>query len=313
MFRICSLWIGFLSVFLVHQSCGAQGDSMRYQAYRPAFSPSKTIEPTRPEISTGSRTQFEKVAYRLGPGDVVGMVVQGVIGDFSASNVRMPDGDDPAQLPAFGHPLVVLKDGTLPLPLITPVRVDGLTVTQARDEVARRYIEAKILKLPNQVWVSLMRKRTVTVNVLHRTSGPNLQRVSKVRLPGDQASTVAAVAESGTFDPDAIARLIPRRNHSGLSGSLRDGDTISLDSPAVGYFYSGGLLPGNQHRLRSNQPINALQAISIAGGFKGSRLGIVPRHVVIIRNGSSVRIPYSQVLQNPGAWTIQPGDHVWVQ
>ena len=304
MLRLCSAGLCFLWALSLGAQCWGQNGSRRYRAYRPTIASASAIS--------------KKAVYRLGPGDVVGVIVEGVVGSFASAEVRMPDRDDLIQLPAFGHPVMVMPDGTLPLPLVDPVSVVGMSLTQARDKVSRTYLNAKILRKPHQVWISLMRKRTVTVNVLHHTRAGNIQPVSKVTLPGDRASVIAALAESGGFDPKAMPRLIrsgpsTKSSASSTGPALRDGDTIELDSPAAGYFFSGGMLRASQHRLPNDRSINALQAISVASGIPVSRFGNTHRQVVIIRNGSTARIPYREVLRNPSAYPIRSGDHVWVQ
>src|SRR5437763_1718534 len=60
--------------------------------------------------------------YRVDAGDVLGVWIEGVLGERNmAPPVRISEqGNAP---PAFGYPLPVRDDGTLPVPLVEPVRV----------------------------------------------------------------------------------------------------------------------------------------------------------------------------------------------
>jgi protein involved in polysaccharide export with SLBB domain len=48
--------------------------------------------------------------------------------------------------PALGFPIPVRDDGTLPLPLIKPARVQGLTLEEVEEALQRAYGETKILE-----------------------------------------------------------------------------------------------------------------------------------------------------------------------
>src|SRR5581483_1352719 len=75
-------------------------------------------------------------AYRLDTGDVLGVWVDGVLGDRRLPiPVHMPL-LAPTRLqqvlpPSAGYPFRIGEDGTLRLPLIEPVPVRGLTLTEA--------------------------------------------------------------------------------------------------------------------------------------------------------------------------------------
>ncbi len=241
------------------------------------------------------------------------MIVQGVTGDFAKAPVHMPKKGD-GTLPAVGHPMVVLRDGTLPMPLINPVNVRGMTVIQARDAVAKAYLAEDVLNKKNQVTLSLMRKRTVNVSVLHDDPANAMRSVSQVKLPADRANVLNAMVESGPFDSKAAVSVINGRGQrtSGRT-QLTDGDVVQLKSAPSGSFFTGGSLRGGEFSLPRGRSVNALQAMSITGGVQ-NRTALGPREVIVVRRGGGAsRVGYSTLLNNPNALIMMPGDTLIVR
>jgi protein involved in polysaccharide export with SLBB domain len=147
--------------------------------------------------------------YLLGPRDILGAFVEGVLGSSdSTPPIHFPnDGDMP---PALGFPVPVREDGKLYLPLIGPVPVSGLTIAQAEEEVRRRYIDNQILSRDTaKIILTLIRKRTNQVLVVREDSagggaagvvlvGPSKRgSVTTVDMPVDESDVMHALAKSG--------------------------------------------------------------------------------------------------------------------
>ncbi len=118
--------------------------------------------------------------YTLGPGDVLGITVDGIL-PFSEPDqvpepppVHFPEKDSTLP-PSTGFPITVLEDGTISLPLLEPVKVEGLTEDQTRDTIRRAYVEKKILKEDEQKKVSpvvtVIQKRRINVIVIRQDAG----------------------------------------------------------------------------------------------------------------------------------------------
>jgi protein involved in polysaccharide export with SLBB domain len=261
-----------------------------------------------------TRPKSKRPAYRLDAGDVVAVIVFGITGEYSKAPVHMPSGSD-GTLPAVGNPMVVMNDGTLPMPLLDPVVVRGLTITQARDKLSREYVKQDILKKDRQVTLSLMRKRTVNVSVLHDDPVTGSMGISNVKIPADQPRVLEAVIASGPYDRDADIRVIRSNGRYGSSRSkLKTGDVVHVRSSPAGRFFTGGDLKGGQYALPSGRIVNALQAMSIAGGLGSNASVIGPTQVVIVRQGGeSIQTRYADLLRNPNAYPIRPGDTLIVR
>lgn len=99
---------------------------------------------TRPIDYARLRRPPEK-EYLLDKGDVLGIFIDGVLGNLNeAPPIRLPDGvtDLP---PAIGYPVPVRDNGTLPLPLIKPIFVKGMTVDEAEAAIRQAYAKAGVL------------------------------------------------------------------------------------------------------------------------------------------------------------------------
>lgn len=155
--------------------------------------------------------QDPPAVHQLGPRDVLGIYIQGVLGgEEEAPPVHFPqEGSLP---PALGYPIPIREDGTLALPLIDPVKVSGLSLTQAENEVRKRYLDAGIL-VPgrDRIIVTLIRKRTYQVLVVREDlgsqqggfggiilAGPSKRgNVYAVDLPAYENDVMHALAETG--------------------------------------------------------------------------------------------------------------------
>jgi hypothetical protein len=116
--------------------------------------------------------QDPPAVYKIAPGDVLGVWVEGMFGEKNVPPpTRVPEtGNVP---PSLGYPVPVRENGTVPLPLIEPVKVEGLSLVDAQKEITKAYTETKkILKPgPERVIVTLVKPRTYRVMVLRDDAG----------------------------------------------------------------------------------------------------------------------------------------------
>jgi protein involved in polysaccharide export with SLBB domain len=118
--------------------------------------------------------------YALAPGDVLGVYIEGVLGERNALppvvNVSpsLNIGPQPRRLPpAFGFPITVHEDGYITLPLIEPIRVEGMTLEQTENAIRKAYTQPKEI-LPagkERVLVTLLYPRQYHVVVMRQESG----------------------------------------------------------------------------------------------------------------------------------------------
>lgn len=115
--------------------------------------------------------QSKPPAYILDEGDVLGVFIEGVLGnDTEAPPVQFPTPDSDLN-PSMGFPVPIREDGTISLPLISAIPVRGLTITQAEQLVKSKYFGADILVGNPRIIVTLMRKRTYRIFVIRQDNG----------------------------------------------------------------------------------------------------------------------------------------------
>lgn len=153
--------------------------------------------------------------YLLGPRDILGIFIQGVLGrEEEAPPVHFPiDGATP---PALGFPIPIREDGTLALPLIDPVKVSGLTLAQAENEIRNEYLRKGIL-IPGQdrIIVTLIRKRTYQIVVVREDLGSQQTAVG-VSLAGPSKRGSAFSIDLEAYENDVMHALAETGGLPGL-------------------------------------------------------------------------------------------------
>ncbi|HXG09749.1 MAG TPA: polysaccharide biosynthesis/export family protein [Gemmataceae bacterium] len=175
-------------------------------------------------------------AYRLAPGDVLGIWIEGVLGE---ANVTIPVQSVPFAAvrelrrvpPAAGYPIQVREDGTISLPFVEPIFVQGLTIAEAQETIRRAYLAPKQILKPGRerILVSLLLPRQYRVVVMREESassatGPEgFLSVSKrgtghdIDLPAYENDVLHALAQTGglpgldAYDEVIIYRAGPPR------------------------------------------------------------------------------------------------------
>ncbi len=343
--------------------------------------------------------------YQLDGGDILGVYIEGVL-PFNPPNappepppVNFPDRDSTLP-PSIGYPIAVQDDGTLSLPLIEPLDVEGLTLEQVRDTIREAYIDADILR-PEKARpiVTLIQERTYNIIVVREDAGgvggagagfirgdDQSASGSVVKLKAYQNDILHALVETGglpgvnakneikvlrasladqrkraefmqqfyaqqraaMLDPcngcppplpeDPSVLRIPLRVQPGVipnlspeDVTLEDGDIVYIESRETEVFYTGGLLPGGEHKLPRDYDLDVLGAIAIAGGNVsgannqqqgggqvlggiGNLSGVPPGLVYILRktpcNGQvAIEVDLASAINDPRQrQLIQPGD-----
>ena len=114
-------------------------------------------------------------SYRLDVGDVLGIWIEGVLGNRDQPPpVSVPSNTNNNNLPpSIGFPIPVREDGTISLPFIDPVPVKGLTASEVRDELRKAYTVTRKILQPDRerILVDVQRPRQYHVLVIRQDSG----------------------------------------------------------------------------------------------------------------------------------------------
>ena len=122
---------------------------------------------TTQQINFLALRQTPPEEYTLGKGDTLGIYIQGITGDKDVPPpVNFPD--DPSAQPGLGYPVPIRDDGYISLPLISPIRVTGLTLAEAERRISDAYTKDKeiLLEGSEKIIVTLMKRRTYNILVI---------------------------------------------------------------------------------------------------------------------------------------------------
>lgn len=175
-------------------------------------------------------------AYVLGPGDTLGVYIQGITGDKETPPpVHFPE-DDKMQ-PALGYPVPIRDDGFISMPLINPIKLDGLTLAQAEVRIRNAYTSDRkiLLKGNEKIIVTLMKRRTYNVLVIREDSADTRTftyrksdlyvddeqqgRTFAINLPAYENDVLHALSETGGMPGEgAVNELVI------LRGGMRELD-----------------------------------------------------------------------------------------
>lgn len=227
--------------------------------------PNEVLAPRKDElveIPLSYLRQAPPEAYLLDTGDVLGVFIEGVLGEKNqAPPVRFFTENDRGsqssyRVPAMGYPIVVGADGTLPLPLIAPLNVRGKTIEQTQEAVRKAYtVDNQILRPGRErILVNLMQPRTYHVLVV-REDGGSYQE-------GQGQNANFGVGYGSSF------QIVP--------GSTRRGSGFTLELPA----YKN----------------DVLEAVTRTGGLPG----LDAKNEVIIQRGAGLSYQPGRGLRSGG-------------
>jgi hypothetical protein len=217
--------------------------------------------------------------YRLGPDDVLGIWVEGVLGERNqVPPVNFPESRNLP--PAVGFPIPVRSDGTISLPYIEPVPLAGKSVEEAQAAIRGAYLKTEVLKTGRErVLVSLLRRRTELVLVFREDAGA-------AGAPSGAAATTRSFGV--TFGP------------GGTAGSLKRGAGFAVDLPAYendvlhALALTGGL-PGldavNEVVVQRGYFRDGPERDALLGQLESSAAGCGVRQALGGGTGQRVRIP----------------------
>ncbi|MBL9089897.1 MAG: polysaccharide biosynthesis/export family protein [Planctomycetaceae bacterium] len=160
--------------------------------------------------------QDPPAVYQLGPRDVLGIYIQGVLGSEELPpEVHFPV--DSKLPPALGYPIPIREDGTLALPLLqSPIKISGMTISQAEKEIRDRYLGEGILVAGrDRIIVTLMRKRQYQVVVVREDLGSQ-GAAQGVILAGPSKRGNAFTVDLNAYENDVMHALAATGGLPGL-------------------------------------------------------------------------------------------------
>lgn len=168
--------------------------------------------------------------YRLESGDVLGVYIEGVLGERNQLPPVRLGGEGTVPLPpAMGFPVPVRENGTVSLPLIDPLPVAGMTLVEAEEAVRQAYTVKKEILKPGRerIIVTLLEKRTYSVLVVRQDGGSGLGASVPVSFGSFSGSSevIGPRKKSNGFDLE-----LPAYENDLLNALTRTGGLPGLDA-----------------------------------------------------------------------------------
>jgi hypothetical protein len=206
--RLCLLcfWLALSGCAALFPHRGIPARLVSEELKMPSREPSRTID-------LSLLRQTPPGEYRLDSGDVLGIYIDGVLGSKDeVPPVHFPTDKD--LVPSIGFPISVREDGTITLPMLPPLVVQGLSLRELEDRLRQAYTVDNPVLRPGmeRILVSLHKPRVVRVLVMRQEDGNSQSRpvfqpespskekrgVGKViALPAYRNDVLNALAESG--------------------------------------------------------------------------------------------------------------------
>lgn len=241
--------------------------------------------------------QPQPESHLVGPKDILGVYIEEVLDEEGRlPTVQYPFGvEDRIELfrsPSVGHPIEVSADGTLPLPLIDPVPVNGLTLPQVTERIRESYAERQLINPGVQhISVNLIRVRSTNVVVVREDTATNNPLILRRDTQIVARRGSAAAIDLPAFENDVLHALVAT---GGLPGVDGESEVWVLRGDAID--------DGERQRILGMlQAGERIDELLLAGG-NGTRF---------------VRIPLRVCLEEPLPFTrsdviLQDGDIVYV-
>lgn len=196
--------------------------------------PARAVHGQTPDVCCGQDEpinflmlrQDPPTSYRLGPRDVLGIYIEGILGDGDTPPpVHFPDDD--SQQPAVGYPVPVRDNGTISLPLIAPINVAGMTLPQIEGAIHDRYLDSQILRESRQrIMVTLMKRRTYQIMVVREDQGlPVSPTVTEALVLGTNKRGMSYAIDLAAYENDVLRAL---SETGGLPGNDAKNEIVIL-------------------------------------------------------------------------------------
>ncbi|WP_018174688.1 MULTISPECIES: polysaccharide export protein [unclassified Thioalkalivibrio] len=230
----------------------------------------RSVPPDLRRVSDEMAQDVAEYDYRIGRGDVLAVIV------YEHPELTIPAGSERSAVESGN---TVHPDGTIFYPYIGRVEVEGYTVSQVRDRIARDL--ATFVNEP-QVEVRVAAFNSQKVQVTGSVREPGVQPVTNVPL-----TVLDAIHHSGGLSDDAnwheviltregeeiVISLYDMLRYGDMSQNrlLRDGDVLHVPDTAGQQVYVMGEVGDPQRLPLGRGQLTLMDALSQAGGFNENR------------------------------------------
>ncbi len=237
--------------------------------------------------------------FTLQEGDVLGFHVYAVT-EFN-SNVR------------------VSADGTCQLPMIGLVHVQGLTIPQAENLVAKKLVDAGMIRDP-QVTIQVMEAPNRVATIVGEVHSPTVfpvlghrRLIDAITIAGGlspTASHIITIHRPGVAKPIVVDLGTDPARSQQADIPIFSGDTIVVSRVGVVYAL-GGFKAQGQFALNANTPLTLMQAVALAGGtIYDADLGETRIIRTVGTQRSEIRVDYKKIMRGHAPDPILQADDI---
>lgn len=231
----------------------------------PPAARAEATAPAHAAASAPTRRMVTPVGYRLGPGDIVHITVY--------------------QHPGLTLDTALGQDGRINFPLVGPIKLGGLTPSQAETALENSLTSGGFIKSP-QVNVAIVQYRSQQVTVLGWVGHPGVFHLKKASHVTDALALAGGIVPAGSDIITLIREVKGKTEYqqinalklfqpggSKLNVIVQRGDILYVPRQPRFYIYGQVQRPG-YFRLR--QHMTVVQALSVGGGLtnRGTDSGI---------------------------------------
>src|SRR5437762_4154419 len=157
--------------------------------------------------------------YLVDADDILGIFIEGALGAAE----EPPPVNNPQQgsdlPPSIGYPIVVREDGTISVPLVPPLMVRGLTVTQVENALRRAYTVDRRILAPgkDRIIVTLLKPREISVVVMRQDGAAQEGATTRENILRFEQSTRSEEVKLKAYENDVLHALAATGGLPGLS------------------------------------------------------------------------------------------------
>lgn len=216
-----------------------------------------------------------------------------VIGEGDVLKITVYDNDD------LTTQARISGEGLIRVPLIGPVEVGGLTISQATRKIADLFADGYLVNPQVQIYIEEFQSKKVTI--LGQVNKPGLVELDK------RTNLLELISKAGGLTQEAGKEVIIKHRVSGNAANqeaekdivrinmedlvekgdttqnfdILDGDTVYVSKEALQYVYvTGEVKKPDAYKYDEKQPLTLIQAITLAGGLSDKA---APGRVRVIR------------------------------
>lgn len=175
-------------------------------------------------------TQEPPRQYLIDKGDILGIYIEGVLPYSSTDKVPEPPPvnfpkEDSTLDPSIGYPIVVQENGTIALPSIRPVKVQGMTLEQVTELIRKAYLDARVITNPEKLHpiVTMLKERQYNVVVVRQDVGAERQSqqggggAKGSYLRGSDQSAAGSMIKLDAYKNDVLHALMASGGLPGIN------------------------------------------------------------------------------------------------